>query len=234
MFIISEISPQFGNDLFVAEQMILQSKLYGASAVKLQLYPAEMFFPKPVSSYVKARELSFEQFERLYRYGERIGIPVFATAFDSQRLGWCVELGQPYYKVAARQHQEQPDLVREILALNRPTFVSVPAEMPLESVPSHDKCIFLRCVSQYPTLLEDVQMPNFRETPFCGLSDHSVGVAAAIMSSALGATHLEKHFTISHGRQRHDEKGHLGAMDAQQLEMLAQIAGDISRIPFVG
>ena len=90
MFIISEISPQFGPDLEVAEQMILQSKLGGANAVKLQLYPAELFTKEP-DSYVKSRELTFESFKRLKKYADVLGIALFATAFTEDRLAWCQE-----------------------------------------------------------------------------------------------------------------------------------------------
>ena len=55
MFIISEIAPQFGDDLNLAEQMILQSKLAGAHAAKVQLYPADLFADNP-ASYLRARE----------------------------------------------------------------------------------------------------------------------------------------------------------------------------------
>mgnify|MGYP002626584871 CR=1 FL=1 len=73
-------------------------------------------------------------------------------------------------------------------------------------------------------------MVDFSQSYFSGLSDHSLGVAAALMSAAWGATHLEKHFTVSHTWQRSNEQGHLGAMDAQQLELIAQVAGDMRRI----
>ena len=113
MFVISEIAPQFGDDIETAEQMILQSKFGGAKAVKVQLYPADLFTETP-SNYLKARELNFDAYKRLVEYGERLNIPVFATAFTEDRLAWCIELKQKYFKVAARTHGENPDLVERI------------------------------------------------------------------------------------------------------------------------
>jgi len=231
MFIISEISPQFGNDLAVAEQMILQSKFGGAAAVKVQLYPAEMFFPARVDEYVKSRELTFEDFRRLVKYGETIGIPVFATAFDEERLQWCIDVNQKYYKVAARQHAENPDLVDAIVELGKPTFVSVPAGQDPQAIEPKEHCTYLHCVSNYPTLLEDVVIPDFRNSIFSGISDHSLGIAAALTAAAHGATHLEKHFTLAHSGQRSVEKGHLGAMTVEELRTIAAVSLDMERIP---
>ena len=229
MFIISEISPQFGNDLYAAEQMIIQSKLGGADAVKLQLYPAEMFYTEP-SEYLKSRELSFDDFVRLKEYGDKIGIPVFATAFDEERLKWCMELDQAYYKIAARQHNENPELVETVFSLKKPVFVSVPHDQELSELTYLDHCIYLYCIPSYPTLLEDVTFPDFKNTVFKGISDHSIGIAASVMAASYGAKYLEKHFTISLSWQRHDEKAHLGSMTEDDLKMVKKLSGDIERI----
>ena len=87
MFVISEIFPQHGGSLEVAEQMILQSKMAGADAVKVQLYGANQFGAE--RAYL---ELNFDGLKRLKEYGERVGIDVFATPFTEERLEWCKEL----------------------------------------------------------------------------------------------------------------------------------------------
>ena len=230
MFIISEISPQFGNDLDVAEQMILESKLGGARAAKLQLYPAEMFSAEPVDPYLKSRELSFDDFKRLKSFGDKTGLPVFATAFDEERLDWCVELGQAYYKVASRLHGENPDLVDKIISLGKPVFVSLPHDFDVSTIEAREHCIFLYCIPQYPTLLEDVTLPTFDGTIFDGLSDHSIGIAASLIAAARGAKYLEKHYTINYAWQRSNEKAHLGAMTLDDLRTISRISSDMERI----
>lgn len=230
MFVVSEISPQFGNDLDVAERMILESKMAGANAAKLQLYPAEMFAAKPVDDYVKSRELSFENFRRLKEYGDKVGLPVFATAFDEERLEWCIELDQAYYKIAARQHRENADLIKRVVALNRPTFVSVPSDFDTAEITVHDHCIYLHCVVKYPTLLEDVTIPDFTNSIFSGISDHSIGIAAALVSAARGATYLEKHYTIHPSWQRANEQAHIGAMTLEDLRTIKRLSADMERI----
>ncbi len=230
MFIVSEISPQFGNDLDVAEQMILESKMAGANAAKLQLYPAEMFSPEPVAPDVKSRELSFDDFKRLKTYGDKAGLPVCATAFDDERLGWCLDLDQEYYKVAARQHKENPELVDKITSMGKSVFVSVPHDYDVSSVEVRPGCIYLYCIVQYPTLLEDVSIPTFHDTIFEGISDHSLGNAAALIAAARGAKYLEKHYTINYAWQRSNEKAHLGAMTMEDLRTIKRISSDMERI----
>ncbi len=224
MFIISEIAPQFGNDLDLAEQMILQSKMGGANAAKVQLYPADMFTQNP-SNYLKSRELSFEDFKRLKEYGDKIGIPVFATAFDEERLEWCKALNQKYYKVAARQHKENPGLVEKITSLDKTTFVSIPNDYDVSKITPRENCIYLHCVNQYPTLLEDVILPeSFSNGLFTGLSDHSLGISAALLAVTRGCQYLEKHFSIDHFIQRSNEKAHLGSMNLEQLTELKRLS----------
>ncbi len=230
MFIVSEISPQFGNDLDVAEQMILESKMGGANAAKLQLYPAEMFSPELVDPYVKSRELSFDGFKRLKDYGDKVGLPVFATAFDEERLGWCLEVDQAYYKIAARQHKENPDLVDKITSMGKKVFVSIPHDYNLSSVELRPGCIYLYCIVQYPTLLEDVTVPTFDDTIFEGISDHSIGIAAPLIAAARGAKYLEKHYTINYAWQRSNEKAHLGSMTLEDLRAIKRITSDMERI----
>ena len=229
MFIISEISPQFGTDIALAEQMILQSKLGGADAAKLQLYPADLFVDNP-DDYLRDRELSFDEFKRLKEYGDRIGLPVFATAFTEETLAWCEELNQAYYKVAARTHKENLDLVDRIQSRKETVFVSIPHDYDTTSMPILDHCIYLYCISCYPTLLEDVRFPDFQHSIFSGCSDHSLGIAGALYAASLGCEYLEKHYTISYAMQLHYEKAHLGAMTLEQLRMIKNLSREFAII----
>lgn len=229
MFIISEISPQFGNDLELAEQMIFQSKLAGAHAAKIQLYPTTMFFDNP-NDYLVSRELSFDDFKRLKEFGDNLNIPVFATAFTEELLEWCTELKQKYYKVAARMHKESPELVEKIMVCDGRIFISVPAGYDESEFIVKDNYSYLSCVSKYPTLLEDVVIPDFKNSIFSGISDHSVGISAALYAAARGASLLEKHFTVSTALQRSNETAHYGSMDRFELEQIATLSREMELI----
>ena len=65
---------------------------------------------------------------------------------------------------------------------------------------------------------------------FSGISDHSLGIAAALLAASRGAKYLEKHFTINHSGQRSNEKAHLGAMTVDELRDIKRISGDMELI----
>ena len=133
MFVISEIFPQHGGSLAVAEQMILQCKMAGADAVKVQLYTATQFGAE--RGYL---ELNKEGLKRLKEYADGVGIPLFGTPFTMERLDWCIELDLPYLKVAARMHKEFPELTAAIMSHGKPTFVSIPSDLNTDEVIQFD------------------------------------------------------------------------------------------------
>lgn len=229
MFIISEIFPQHGGDLMLAKKMINQSNLAGASAVKFQLVQNNMFSNDGLDrSY---NELNFNELKELVDYSNSIGITPFSTAFTEETLEWCLKLDLKFLKIPARMHKENPNLVKKILSCNKKTFISVkPEEENKFNIPKKDNHIFLSCISQYPTLLSDVTLPDFHKSEFDGISDHSLGIAAAIKSCSLGANYLEKHFTFNKNMQRSTEKAHLGSMDYSDLLFLKKLSMEIEEI----
>ena len=228
MFIISEIFPQHSGSLELAETMILQSKMGGASAVKLQLYKGNQFSSDGLDrNYI---ELDRAGLARLSEYGRRVGIPVFSTAFDEERLSWVIDEEQPFFKIPSRMHNENPSLVEKILSINKPTFISIPEGIDYECYKDNKNLILLKCVSNYPTLLEDWEFGAFSCGGIVGISDHSPGVSAALKACALGATYLEKHFTISTALQKSTEKAHLGSFTFEELLDLKRKSLEIALI----
>lgn len=225
MFIISEISPQFHGDEKVAEQMILQSKIAGADAIKVQLYTATQFGSE--RAYL---EMPFDQLKRLKEFADRLNIALFATPFTNDRLDWCMDLKLPYLKVAARMHAQMPDLVEEIMSKNVPTFVSIPSDTDPTTIKKYDHAIYFYCVVKYPTRLDEIELPDFSNSIFDGLSDHTLGNAGALYASAHGAKYLEKHFTLRKSFQFETEKAHLGSMDAKDLAEIKNTAREFEII----
>lgn len=225
MFIISEISPQFHGDEKVAEQMILQSKMAGADAIKVQLYTATQFGAE--RAYL---EMPFDQLKRLKEYADSLNISLFATPFTHDRLDWCIDLKLPYMKVAARMHQEMPDLVEAIMKQNITTFVSIPSDTNPDEIKKFDHAIYLYCIVKYPTRTDEIGMPDFDKSIFQGISDHTLGNAGALYASAHGAKYLEKHFTLRKSFQFETEKAHLGSMDANDLAEIKNTAREFEVI----
>jgi len=225
MYVISEIAPQFGGVTEVAEQMILQSKLAGADAVKVQLYTETQFGAE--RSYLS---MPFEQLKRLKKYADNLNIDLFATPFTMDRLDWCMELKLPYLKVAARMHKESPELVEAIMKQNIPTFVSVPEDYDVKDLKKYDHATYLYCILKYPTRLDEFSMPDFKNSVFSGISDHTLGNAAALFASAHGATLLEKHYTLRNSFQFETEKAHLGAMTMDDLMQIKNTAKEFEML----
>jgi sialic acid synthase SpsE len=225
MFVISEIFPQHGGSLAVAEQMILQSKMAGADAVKVQLYTATQFGQE--RAYL---ELSKDGLKRLNDYAKSVGIALFATPFTMERLDWCMELDLPYLKVAARMHKEFPELTAAIMSHKKPTFVSIPSDSNPDEIEKVDYATYLYCVLKYPTRVDEFSMPDFNDSIFDGISDHTLGNAGALFASAHGARYLEKHFTLRKSFQFETEKAHLGSMDMNDLIEIKQTAFEFERI----
>ena len=218
MFIISEISPQFSGKVEVAEQMILQSKLAGADAIKVQLYTETQFGSE--RAYLS---MSYSDLERLKIFADNLNIPLFATPFTLDKLEWCLNLNLTYLKVAARMHLENPDLVKEIMKQNIPTFVSIPSNLDPNSVQKHDHATYLYCVVKYPTRVDEFSMPDFNKSCFEGISDHTLGNSGALYASAHGATYLEKHFTLQNSHQFITEQAHIGYSGLEKSLLIMRV-----------
>ncbi len=225
MYIISEISPQFHGEVKVAEQMILQSKMAGADAIKVQLYDGVQFGTE--RAYLS---MPYDQLERLKNFADSLNIPLFATPFTFDRLEWCMKLGLPFLKVAARMHEQFPELTAEIMKQKVPTFVSIPAETNPDTIEKFDHAKYLYCVVKYPTRVDEIELPDFENSCFEGLSDHTLGNSGALYAAAHGCQILEKHFTLRHSFQFETEKAHLGAMTAEDLTIIKNTAREFKTI----
>lgn len=219
MYIISELHNQYSGDIRTAEQMILQSKLAGAHAVKVQLFDPIRLYGTTEREYLS---LTHEETVRLQRFAASLGIDFFASFFDEERLKWCLELDMPVLKIASIAVERYPDLCERAVATGKRVLMSLGKwDWKAKGLPFQAPNVeYLYCVAKYPALLEDVDMPDFGSSEFVGFSDHTVGTAAAMYAIARGARVLEKHYTLSPMLQRSTELAHYGSMT---MEDLAQI-----------
>lgn len=168
----------------VAKELIRLAKENGADLAKFQLYDhVKLGDPK-----LQEAELSFVQAKMLFEYGEEIGIEVFFSVFDIERLRWCEEIGVKRYKIAYRE-RDNLDLLTAIWATEKPFMMS------------SDKPTFhstLYCISKYPTTMADLNLGNVSFDIFDGFSDHTIGLDAAKIALSRGAEIIEKHFALDH------------------------------------
>ena len=97
-----------------------------------------------------------------------------------------------------------------------------------KKLPYGENLIYLYCVSKYPTMLSEIEMPNFNDSLFLGFSDHTVGVSAAIYAISKGATYIEKHFSNNKSMGVETQMAHICSMNEFDLRMLREQADSLT------
>jgi len=221
--IISELSHQHGGDIDALETMMLQSKMGGADLGKVQLISSQDLFGDDRKRYA---ELSFNEFAHLTDYGKTIGLPLFASVFDIEKLEWCKNLNIDYYKIASRSF-ENKELVEAAIATGKTVFISTGYnynETPFQTPYSGKNVFYFYCLPEYPCSLEKFVPHHVLD----GYSDHCCGLTAAITAVTEGAIYIEKHFTLSKSLQSESERGHLGSMDLDDLIRLRRFCDEFA------
>jgi len=225
-FIIAEMSGNHNQSLDRALEIVNAAASTGAHALKLQTYTADTitldvkegeFFIDDKDNLWKGRSL-YELFMEAYtpwewhkpimKRAKELGMLCFSSPFDETAVDFLEELDMPAYKIASSEIIHLP-LVKKVAAIGKPIIIST----GMASVSEIDEVVrtvravgceqfvLLKCTSTYPALPENsnvLTIPHMRELFGCevGLSDHTMGVGAAVAAVAHGATVIEKHFTL--------------------------------------
>lgn len=226
-FIVAEMSGNHNQSLDRALAIVEAAAQAGAHAIKLQTYTAdtmtldlqenEFFIDDPNSlwegsSLYKLYQQAYtpwEWHEPIIKRCRELGLIAFSTPFDETAVDFLESLEVPCYKIASFENIDQP-LIRKVASTGKPMIISTGmasvAELDetvrLTRESGGQDIILLKCTSSYPASPEDsnlLTIPHMRELFDCqvGLSDHTFGIGAAVASVALGATFIEKHFTLS-------------------------------------
>jgi N,N'-diacetyllegionaminate synthase len=222
--IIAEVGQNFCGSIELAEYMIWAANDAGADLVKFQLFDSQKLYGKKIEA-----ELSFEQALHLFNFGKRLGImgvEVFFSVFDTERVKWCEQIGVKRYKLACglvhpKTHQNT-DILWAIIETKKPLIISYSAvpkgvPIPLEDVSS------LYCVPHYPTGIGELHFNDVDFSKYDGFSDHTEGIEAAQIALVKGAKIIEKHFCVNH--QLGVDAG--WSMDCDELRKLALFADNL-------
>lgn len=225
-FVIAEMSGNHNQSLDRALEIVEAAAGAGAHALKLQTYTADTmtldirggaFDIADESSLWKGRNLHelyqeahtpWEWHAPIMQRAGELGMLCFSTPFDETAVDFLEELGVPAYKIASFENAHLP-LIRKVAATGKPMIISTGmaslAELD-EAVRTAREAgckdlVLLKCTSTYPATPENsniLTIPHMRELFGCeiGLSDHTMGVGAAVAAVAHGATVVEKHFTL--------------------------------------
>lgn len=225
-FIIAEMSGNHNQSLERALEIVQAASDAGAHALKLQTYTADTmtldinegeFFIDDPGSLWKGSSLyklyqqahtPWEWHAPIFKKARQLGMIPLSTPFDETALELLEELDSPCYKIASFENTDIP-LIQKVAATGKPLIISTGMATVAEidetvRAARNAGCtdlILLKCTSTYPSTPENTNIltiPHMRELFNCevGLSDHTMGVGVAIGAVALGATVVEKHFTL--------------------------------------
>ncbi|MFM6204629.1 pseudaminic acid synthase, partial [Planktothrix sp.] len=225
-FIIAEMSGNHNQSLERALEIVEAAAKTGAHGLKLQTYTAdtmtldikegEFFINDPNSLWYghslyelyQQAHTPWEWHEPILKRCQELGIIGFSTPFDATAVDFLESLDVPCYKIASFENTDLP-LIRKVASTGKPMIISTGmatvAELD-ETVRTAREAgcqdiILLKCTSTYPATPANTNLltiPHLRElfNVQVGLSDHTMGIGAAVASVALGATVIEKHFTL--------------------------------------
>jgi len=222
VYIVSELCGQWGGSISRAEQMILQSKIAGADAVKVQFYDTYQL-PGENRERWEYLSMTHEQLLRLKKFSENLNIDFFASAFDRNRISYLHSIGTNTFKIASMMLEFKFDLCKQSLDMFENIFISLGVwDLNKKGLPfTNDNVTYFHCVAEYPHSFEraiELMPEKFDEIE--GFSDHSVGIDASIEAVKRGARYIEKHFTTDHALQSDTEGAHTCSMNFDELRML--------------
>ena len=226
-FVIAEMSGNHNQSLQRAIEIVEAAAKSGAHALKIQTYTPDTmtldldeheFFINDPSSLWKGQSLyklygqaytPWEWHKPIFDKARQLGIAAFSTPFDETAVDLLESLNAPCYKIASFENTDLP-LIRRVAATDKPLIVST----GMASISELDETvrtareagckeiILLKCTSTYPATPANTNIltiPHMRELFDCevGLSDHTMGLGVSVASIALGATVIEKHFTLN-------------------------------------
>lgn len=225
-FIIAEMSGNHNQSLDRALEIVEAAAKSGAHALKIQTYtpdtmtlnlnerefhisdPKSLWAGKSLYDLYGEAYTPWEWHKPIFERAEKLGIIPFSTPFDDTAVDFLESLNVPCYKIASFENTDLP-LIRRVAATGKPmiisTGMSTVAELD-ETVRAAGEAgckslILLKCTSTYPASPRNTNIltiPHLRDLFACevGLSDHTMGVGVSVAGVALGATVIEKHFTL--------------------------------------
>ena len=223
-YIIAEMSANHNGDINAAYSIIEAAKSSGADAVKIQTYrPDTITLKSQKEDFVikgglwdgrtlydlyEEAHTPWDWHKPLFDHARRVGITIFSSPFDTTAIDLLEDLGAPAYKIASFEAIDLP-LIRYAASTGKPMIISTGMADQTEIAEAIDAAksagcsdlAILHCVSGYPAPAEDYNLKTIpdmidRFGLVTGLSDHTLDNTTAIASIILGASIIEKHFTL--------------------------------------
>ena len=251
--VIAEMSGNHNQSLERALEIVDAAAQSGAHALKIQTYTAETmtidirereFFISDEKSLWKGESLfdlykkaytPWEWHEAIFDRAKKQKMLAFSTPFDRTAVDFLENLNVPCYKIASFENTDLP-LIRYVAATGKPmiistgmaTFAELDETVDAARSAGCDDLVLLKCTSTYPSTPDDsniLTIPEMRSRYGCeiGISDHTMGIGVSVAAVALGATVIEKHFTL----QRSD--GGVDSAFSMEPQEMAQLVIETER-----
>lgn len=244
-YVIAELSANHNGSIERAKESITAAKRSGASAVKIQTYTADTmtidcdhddFMIKgglwdgyKLYDLYKEAETPFEWHAEIFEHAKNANITIFSSPFDETAVDLLESLNAPAYKIASFELTDLP-LIKYVAKTKKPLLMSTGMASEDEineavTVAREAGCseiLLFHCISSYPAPIEQAnlyQMLNLKKkfNVSIGLSDHTIGNTAAITATALGASAIEKHFTLNRKEKGPDSEFSIEPSELQEL-----------------
>lgn len=225
-FIIAEMSGNHNQSLDRAMELVEAAAKSGVHALKLQTAspdgltlnvdhpdflindPASPWAGRNLYELYKEAVTPWEWHKPIFDRCNKLGLTVFSSPFELSAIDLLEELSTPCYKIASFELVDLP-LIRKAAATGKPLIMStgmasvadIHDAVQAAKSEGNDNIILLKCTSSYPATAADANIatiPHLREMfgLQVGLSDHTLGIGVPCAAAALGATVIEKHFTL--------------------------------------
>ncbi len=257
--IIAEAGVNHNGNFENACKLVKAAKQAGADFVKFQTYISEKViskfaikaeYQKKTTStnesqldMVKKLELSFDRFTQLNKLCKEVGIQFLSTPFDLDSLAFLDTLNMPFWKVPSGEITNLPYLIA-IAKTKRPIIMST-GMCEMQEIEDAIKVLrengstsikLLHCNTEYPTPFEDVNLKAMeimrkRFNVEVGYSDHTRGIEVSIAAVALGATVIEKHFTLDRNMEGPDHKA---SLEPSELAVMVSSIRNIEKAIGIG
>lgn len=246
-YIIAELSANHNGRYETAIKIIEAARSAGADAVKLQTYKPDtitlrsdakefrisggLWDGKTLYELYEEAYMPWDWHKPLFEYARQVGITIFSSPFDNTAVDLLEDLNAPAYKIASFEAVDLP-LIKYVAATGKPMIISTgmaDAEEIQEAIEAAreggcKELAILHCVSGYPAPAKDY---NLRTIPdmiarfglVTGLSDHTLDNTTAIASVVLGASIIEKHFTLDRSGGGPDDSF---SLEPSELEALCR------------
>jgi N,N'-diacetyllegionaminate synthase len=247
VLIIAEAGVNHNGNMEMAKQLVLEAKKAGADAVKFQTFKAELVMSRYAekAEYQKAAtgedesqiemvrkfELPYSAFEVLRKLCEDVGIAFLSTPFDLESVDFLAGMGLQTLKIPSGEITNLPYLTkigklfhRVILSTGMSTLPEIGSAMDILKKNGAQEIVLLHCNTEYPTPYADVNlraMQTMKEkfgVPV-GYSDHTLGIEIPVAAVAMGASVIEKHFTLNKTLEGPDHKA---SLEPQELAAMVR------------